>query len=229
MIKILKYKIIMNFEKFLKSFPKDKTYSIDQSLVNKYKDILPWVLLDFWKQNWLWTYWNWLIQFINPDDYIEVLNKWLLRENDFTRIPFLISAFWEIYYLRILKVEPFEDIDWDIKDVVYDVSYMEPHYSSTGLCVYKMEDFFDTIAKEDYIELLKRRSIENDRQFLFDWAIEKLGKLEPEQIYYFLPALRIWWFESVENIWKWDTRVQLEILLLQLAFWDENETSQDII
>lgn len=207
----------LDIQKFLEIYPKNETFPVSDEIIERYVNVFPEILLKFWKEHGFGTYGNGLIQFINPDEYRETLNMWLMRADDGTRIPFAISAFGNVFYWRhIYNPNPneFAPEQW-----VFDVSYFNPHNSQTGLCAYTMGEFFgEYLTDEEIVYELKwpnyfsENREENDNPNLFDPVLQKLGILRQNEMYFFVPALRLGGIDDVQYTEKGDARVHLDFL-----------------
>lgn len=211
--------------KFLETYPPTSTQPADPEIISRYENVLPEILLELWREHGFGTYGNGLFQLINPDEYRETLNTWVSWEGDGKRIPFAMAAFGEMFYWRhIYNPEPSEDFpEW-----VFDASYFNPHNSQTGLCAYTMDEFFgDYIVDPEIIAALKWQDHsgysvdlidnaleghENPESTLFEKALKKLGILQLDEMYYFVPALRLGGIDDIEYVDKGNAFVQLDIL-----------------
>jgi hypothetical protein len=169
-------------------------------LITNYQEHLPESLLELWSTHGFGFYGDGLIQLINPDLYRENFWQWLLLEDeDMTRLPIALTAFGEIFYYRSLSDDGDED-----------VSFLDPHVSESGDLAWSLEDFFNDWCcdEEQYSDFLDSKMLQQ--------AISMKGPLEKNQIYYYVPALRLGGKRDIENIDKGDAPTHLE-LLLQLA------------
>lgn len=173
----------------------------DEALIARYAEHLPASLLELWREAGFGTYANGLIQIINPDLYNAMLWGWLMRpegEEDMTRIPIALSAFGTIFYYRLLS----EDGD-------EDVSFIDPHTSRTGDLAWSLDEFFNDWCcdEENRAGLLE--------QPLLEQAIAAKGELARDQVYAFLPALRLGGSRTAESgrVGLVDASVHLHLLL----------------
>ncbi len=179
---------------FLNKFPPSQDLiKPDENIINKYKDKLPQEIIDLWKNYGFGNYGDGLIKVINPDDYLDNLFTWLGKEYD-NYVPIMITAFGDIFYYRKLT------------DTENDICMLSIHYRDIITCTYSYQEFFETyIVKDEIIkELLKKE--------LFNEAINKLGKLTSEEIYYFVPALCLGGGENIKYIDKGKATVHQNIL-----------------
>ena len=103
--------------------------------------------------------------------------KWLGKE-DHSRIPFMMTAFGDIFYFR------------NFGDYEYDISFLDIHYRNISVAAYTVHEFIEYLVDSEIEEGILRST-------LFDKAKNKLGILKANEIYFFAPALYI-----VRSIWK---------------------------
>ncbi|MBS9767558.1 MAG: DUF1851 domain-containing protein [Flavobacteriaceae bacterium] len=187
------------FKDFVSKFPpaENLTKPTDEML-SWYADKLPKHLLDFWENYGFGNYGNGLIKVVEPSEYMDSLYSWLGIEEDFTKLPILITAFGDIYYYRKLS------------DTDDDISLLDIHYRKIDVCTYNFEDFFT-----DYI-INNEISAEDLKEELFEDAVNQKGNLDYEEIFFFVPALMLGGNESVEFIDK-GIGVVHQSLLLQMG------------
>ena len=191
----------MQLQTFINKFSVDQAgNTVSFETVKKYQAYLPEALLELWQNHGFGFYGNGLLQIINPELYQDVLWSWLMKDQpDMTRLPIAISAFGLVFYYRLLS----EDGD-------EDVSFIDPHNSDIGVTAWSLTDFFnDWICDDEIIE-----------QFLEKSALAKAqtqyGKLTDNQMYCYLPALRLGGRASDLNLDKGDAATHLDFLY-QLA------------
>ncbi len=176
------------------------TEKADSAVVEHYRGHLPNALLELWRHSGFGTYSNGLIQIINPDVYKASLWKWLMRDkDDYTRLPIALSAFGSIFYYRRLNNEGVED-----------VAFVDPHTSDSSVLSWSATDFFNGV-------LCDHSSINSVLdQALFNKVVPLKGELAPNEMYYFVPALRLGGEMVADSTERGDALVHLDILL-QLA------------
>ena len=191
----------MQLQTFIDKFSVDQAgNTVSFETVKKYQAYLPEALLELWQNHGFGFYGNGLLQIINPELYQDVLWSWLMKDQpDMTRLPIAISAFGLVFYYRLLS----EDGD-------EDVSFIDPHNSDIGVTAWSLTDFFnDWICDDEIIE-----------QFLEKSALAKAqtqyGKLTDNQMYCYLPALRLGGRASDLTLDKGDAATHLDFLY-QLA------------
>lgn len=191
----------MQLQTFIDKFPVDQVgNTVSPETVKKYQAYLPEALLELWQNHGFGFYGNGLLQIINPELYQDVLWSWLMKDQpDMTRLPIAISAFGLVFYYHLLSDDGDEDI-----------SFIDPHNSDIGVTAWSLTDFFnDWICDDEIIE-----------QFLEKSALAKAqtqyGKLTDNQMYCYLPALRLGGRASDLNLDKGDAATHLDFLY-QLA------------
>ena len=165
--------------------------------VNKYRGHLPEALLELWQTHGFGFYGDGLIQLIDPDRYRDNLWGWLMREEpDMERLPIALGAFGEVFYYRKLSDDGDED-----------VSYLNPHTSEGDCLIWSLPDFFNQWCcdNENIATLLQPDRV---RQ-----AAQTQGPLADNEIYYFVPALRLGGSGGMNTVARGDAAVQLDLLL----------------
>lgn len=184
-----------SFTEFIKTFkPDDNLTKPTKEELEQFSKVLPLELLNFWKEYGFGDYGNGIIKVINPLDYMANFYDWLGLE-DFSKIPILMTGFGDIFYYRKLQ------------DDAEDVCILDIHYRKCIVCSYSLHDFFNSyiVDKEICADLLKKD--------LFEQAYKTKGKLQTNQIYFFVPALILGGGESIEYIGKGDANVHQDLLL----------------
>ena len=191
----------MQLQTFIDKFSVDQAgNTVSFETVKKYQAYLPEALLELWQNHGFGFYGNGLLQIINPELYQDVLWSWLMKDQpDMTRLPIAISAFGLVFYYRLLS----EDGDEDI-------SFIDPHNSDIGVTAWSLTDFFnDWICGDEIIEQFLEKSALAKAQTQYD-------KLSDNQMYCYLPALRLGGRASDLNLDKGDAATHLDFLY-QLA------------
>lgn len=180
--------------------PHGEMKKADAATLERYRGLLPEALLELWREVGFGFYGGGLIQVIHPDTYRQILWKWLLLdEEDWSRLPIALTSFGEILYYRNLSFDDAEDVSW-----------VNPHLSEIEVVAWSLDEFFNAWlgAEETVDSFLQPKR--------FARALESRGPLEPDEMYYFMPALRLGGNANTGAIERGDAAVQLEILY-QLA------------
>ena len=133
-----------------------------------------------------------IIKLINPEDYMDSFYKWLGKE-DFSRIPFMMTAFGDIFYFS------------NLGEGEYDISFLDIHYRNISVAAYTVEEFVEYLVDSEIGESILRRT-------LFDEAKNKLGILKANEIYFFAPVLVTGGAEDIKYIDKGDAAIHQWIL-----------------
>ncbi|WP_211227930.1 T6SS immunity protein Tdi1 domain-containing protein [Spirochaeta cellobiosiphila] len=185
-------------QKFVESYKPGDTLKADVEVINKYKEHLPECMTELWSSYGFGFYGEGIIQIINPDKYIDNLWGWLGQEENYGRVPVAISSFGIIFYYR--------QLDSDI----HDIAYIDPQTSATDVLSWDIESFFNQKILDEEL-----RSVILDKD-LNEKAQEKYGPLAIDEMYSFVPAIRLGGTKSPQNIDKCNAPIHLDILL-QLA------------
>ncbi|MDR1322195.1 MAG: DUF1851 domain-containing protein [Gracilibacteraceae bacterium] len=172
------------FKKFTETFqPAADLVKPDGKILKQYEGVLPAELIGFWRESGLGNYGGGLIKVIDPADYADSLAEWLGRR-DASKVPILVTGFGDIFYYRQLA------------EGAEDVSFLDVHHRKINVCVWSLTEFFDSfIVNPDIINELLRKE-------LFDEALKKKGRLDHDEIYFFVPALIMGGGEDVKYIDK---------------------------
>ena len=191
-------------KKFVKKFkPSENLQKPDEEVLKFFKKILPNEIIELWEEYGFGEYGNGLIKVVNPRDYMNSLYAWLGRI-DYTKIPIIVTAFGDIFYYRKLE------------DDKNDVSMLDIHYRKIAVCSYSYQDFF-----EKYI--VDKKVIKNVLKVdLYKKAEKKLGVLNYNDIFFFVPALVLGGKEDIKYIDRGNGVVHQHILF-EIGSTYENE------
>lgn len=188
---------MQNLKLFLKNFPPSGNLEkANADLLSEFKEKLPTEIIYLWENMGFGNYANGFLKLINPLDYHEILMAWLGMETpNYTRLPFLMTAFGDLFYLRLHD------------DGLYDISILDIHYREVA------------IVEEDIVAFLSEYLVDKQiseqilRKPLFFQALEKLGETTAQEIYFFAPALVLGGAEELNYLEKGSTEVHQQILL----------------
>lgn len=165
----------------------EKGQDIKQELLHRYKTILPDELIKIWEDNGLARLMGGYLKVVNPEDYQELLKETYFRGN--ISIPILVTALGDI------------------------VTFEEDQY--IGMVKYKNGNFV-MLAKNF------KRFIQNlgDDYFLEKYfqipqyieAVNKLGKLEQDECFGYVPLLGLGGSEKIQNLKKVKIREYIELI-----------------
>lgn len=188
------------FAKFLEKFPPSSNLEkpTNEVIERCRKEKMPEELIKFWNEYGFGNYGNGIIKVINPEDYDYSLSNWLGKE-DSSKIPIFMTGFGDIFYYRNLSNDEFPD--------EYDISILDIHYRNVDVCTWDLDEFLN--------EFLMDKEIQETvlRENLFEKAMKKVGKINEEEIYFFVPALVLGGAEEIKYIDKGHAGIHQEILL----------------
>ena len=184
---------------FLKKFgPATVSHTVPFSSIKRYEGKLPAQLLQYWESYGWCGYANGLFWTVNPQDYEPILERWLvgtgLSELDKYHV-IARSAFGQIYLWG-------EDTanSLSVSSYLSRYSYI-PSVLSREKFDFGTRLFFSTMQPE-----------RNDVDHLFELALKKLGPLEADEMYGFVPALALGGPMELKNLQKVKTIEHLEFL-----------------
>ena len=149
-------------------------------------------ILDFIKEYGFGNYGDGIIKLIEPEMYMDSFYRWLGKE-DYSRIPFMMTAFGDLFYFR------------NLGEGEYDISFLDIHYRKISVVAYTVEEFVEYLIDSEVEEKILRRK-------LFDEAKDKFGVLPLNEIYFFAPALVTGGGEEIKYVNKGDAAVHQSIL-----------------
>lgn len=182
------------FKEFINMYrPSGNLVKPTKEMLDWYAGKLPAELLDFWSEYGFGNYADGLIKVVEPSDYMDSFYTWIGKE-DYSRLPILVTGFGDIFYYR--KISATES----------DISLLDIHHRDISVCEYSLKDFFEKyiVNKDLSNELLKKP--------LFMNAVDKLGKLKNNEIFFFVPALVLGGAEDVKYIDKGTGSVHQRVL-----------------
>jgi hypothetical protein len=165
----------------------------EKQLLNDYKDRVPSVIINFWETYGFGKHSDGLFEIINPNEYEEIMSIWLGVKNQ-NRVPLIMTAFGDIFYHRKLT------------DTEEDISFIDVHYKNIAVVNWNSLEFFETdLCKDSFL-------IEYMDLLLFEEALNKIGPLEPGEIYSFVPALALGGAKELQYIDKANGIMHLRFL-----------------
>ena len=164
-----------------------KVADISEELIKEYEDKLPVEVIDFWKEYGFGTFYNGYLKVINPNDYMELLEKSYYMGND--SIPIFATGFGDL-------------ITWEEKEFVGIVKY---RYGDSNIICAGFEFFFKNLTDGYYDK--KHLSIQK-----YKAAVKKLGSLEYDECYGYVPLLGLGGKEAVNNLKKVKMREHIALI-----------------
>lgn len=180
-------------DKFIEMYlPGDNLVKPDEKILEFGKQMLPSEIIYLWENYGFGDYGNGIIKVVDPRDYMASLYTWLGGQ-DFNKIPIMVTAFGDIFYYR--KLDNNEN----------DISLLNIHYRKIDVCAYSYQEFFDYIIDENVKKYVLRKGLYNE-------AVNKLGYLSHDEIFFFVPALILGGAENIEYVGKGDANIHQQLL-----------------
>ena len=165
----------------------------DEKILEFGRQMLPQEIIYLWETYGFGEYADGFLKVVDPREYMNSLYTWL-GDVDYNKIPIMVSAFGDIFYYR--KLENNEN----------DISMLNIHYRRVDICAWSYQLFFEKfiIDSENRKKILK--------EDLYNEAVESLGKLKYNEIFFFVPALVIGGAEDIKFVKKGDAKVHHQVL-----------------
>lgn len=164
-----------------------KGLDMKQELVKKYKTILPDELLKIWEDYGLDTLLEGYLKVINPEEYKELLNETYFRGD--ISIPILTTAFGDIITL-------------EEGQYIGMVKYKNGSFAMLAKSFKRfIQNLSDDYFLEKYFQISK-----------YAEAVKKLGKLEHDECFCYVPLLGLGGSEKVDNLSKVKIREHIELI-----------------
>ena len=165
----------------------EKGTEMKQELLQKYKSILPDELTKIWEDYGLGRLLDGYLKVINPEEYQELLNETYFRGN--ISIPILITAFGDIVTL-------------EEGQYIGMVKYKNGSFVILAKNFKRfMQNLVDDYFLEKYFQIPQ-----------YTEAIKKLGKLEQDECFGYVPLLGLGGSEKVDNLDKVKIREHIELI-----------------
>jgi hypothetical protein len=178
----------------------------DDETLKRYRGILPDRLLDYWKEYGFCGYGEGLFWLVNPADYEELLELWLKNTPVWSRENYYViarTAFGRLFLWgdksgKTTKLDTYihNILPCDIPSVPID---REKRERFLGI-------FINNIDKK-YVD-----AYDKDDKLLFKRAFKKLGQLQNDEMYAFVPALALGGVAELKCLQKVKLQEQLSIL-----------------
>jgi hypothetical protein len=160
---------------------------VSDELIKKYEAVLPEEIISLWKEKGFGVFYGGYLKVINPDEYIELVQKSYF--NGEASIPIFATAFGDI-------------LTWEDNEYVGILNY---RYNENDIISGSFEFFYDYIADEEYVAeyfAIKK----------YNEAVEKYGKLAYDECFGYVPLLALGGRESVDNLKKVKMKEHIEII-----------------
>ena len=195
------------FQLFIDEFGEaDSCKKVPGDIIDKYRGKLPDQLLGYWHTEGWCQYANGLVWTVNPADYEDVVHAWIY-ETDLESIDqfYVIarSAFGNLYLCgeKIGQSITIISLTNSITGLAEELNEKSSDEKNKSI-----RHFFGVSDPDDY-------DMEDEEgEVLFERAIQKLGPLKDNEMYFFEPALVLGGRAKIENLQKGDIQVHLSIL-----------------
>lgn len=160
---------------------------VDSKIINKYKETIPSELISVWESYGFGSLLGGYLKIINPDEYQAIINMSYFRAN--VSIPIFATAFGDI-------------INWEENKYIRMIKYKNGTFKgiSSGFDFFWDDVITDYFCKE-FFELYK-----------YNKAIYKLGELEYDECFGYVPLLGLGGSEKVENLKKAKIKEHIELI-----------------
>ena len=165
----------------------EKGSKMEKGLIKKYKTILPAELLEIWENYGQGDLLDGYLRVINPEEYQELLNETYFR-GEFS-VPIMTTAFGDIITLE--KGEYIGIVKYKNGNFIIAVNGFDLFIQNL------MDDYY--LGK--YFQIPQ-----------YEEAVKRLGKLEHDECYGYVPLLGLGGSEKVENLSKVNIREHIEII-----------------
>lgn len=167
--------------------------------VHAYRGRVSSIILDLWTEVGRGLYSDGLFELVDPADYADSLEDWIEQED---RIPFIKTAFNDIYYYRDRGNYDFGEGDVRVEDV----SILDVNYRTVRVCSRSVETFFEHYLVDEAV-------IANElREEVVTASVARLGPLAEGEGFVFTPHLVLGGNEDAKIATKGDSLVTLDIL-----------------
>lgn len=164
-----------------------KGFEMDAQLIQKYESSLPAELVEIWKKYGTAHLMDGYLKIINPEEYQELVEESYFRGK--ISIPILVTAFGDI-----ITVEEGQYIGM--------VKYKNGNFT---ILAKNFKRFMQNLTDDYFVEKYFQTA-----QYVE--AVEKLGKLENDECFGYVPLLGLGGSEKIENISKVKIREHIELI-----------------
>lgn len=181
---------ILDFEDFVKLHRPIEIYAkCSSELINKYKTILPEIIINTWTEHGFQKFLKGFLWTVNPDQY-RYLPEFFVPQ-------FLTSE------VHVLFRTAFGDFIFLYKNQLYSYSVVTSLLLKLGQTIESFIDFN-----------LSRTASLNDGYFLktYKAALKKLGTITEDEIYAYIPAMHLGGEMKIENLQKQNMKSYLQMI-----------------
>ncbi|MBB1356218.1 GAD-like domain-containing protein [Pseudoalteromonas sp. SR45-5] len=195
----------------------------NQEILHFYQDKLPERLLEYWTEYGFCGWGDGIFWLVNPQDYHDILQTWL-QDTEFAKRA---ESGVDSYY--VIGRSAFGDlIVWGTKsgqslDINSNFGMIFPTDNTADL-----EEDGDTLTVDLFFASMSKEPLDEkdvNEKLLFERAYNKLGPLNDDEMYAFVPALALGGTNKLENLKKVNAIDHLNFL----ADLDEKRVIADIV
>lgn len=165
----------------------EKGIKFEYEIIKKYKTYLPEELIELWENYGLAKLFNGYIKVINPDNYKDLLNDSYFRGN--ISIPIFVTGFGDI-----ITIEEGEYIGI--------IRFKNGNFNIVAKNIKRfLQNINDEYFQNKYFELNQ-----------YEKAVNRLGELEDDECFGYVPLLGLGGSEKVENLQKVKIKEHIELI-----------------
>lgn len=160
---------------------------VNDETIKKYREKIPAELLLVWSEYGFGSMLDGYIKIINPDEYSSIIKMSYFRAD--VSIPIFVTAFGDI-------------ITWEENKYIGIIKYKKGNFQIIAASFkYFFNDLQDDYFIEKYLEIDKYKE-----------AVSKLGQLEYDECFGYVPLLGLGGSEKVENLKKVKVKEHIELI-----------------
>lgn len=159
---------------------------VPEEIITKYKGKIPGQFIEIWKNHGFGTFLKGYFKVINPDDFVEFINKSYFEKNC---IPLLLTALGDI-------------VAWEKNEYISLIAY---RYRNFDCLEYGCEFFLNDLSDNKYVD----RHFKNKNYYI---SLESLGNPSYDECFGYVPLLALGGAEKPENLQKVKLREHLELM-----------------
>lgn len=158
-----------------------KLSDMPEYVIEKYANVLPEQIINFWKKHGISTAFNGYLKAINPEDFTQFVSKtFILGEES---VPLFVTAFGDVITMTKYNNE-------------YKTIYIIKYKDGYGQAMLGASKLFFQLLSDDYF-LSKYFELD-----LYNQALERLGALNYTECFTFTPLLSLGGSKNIESLDK---------------------------
>ncbi|GAA0824573.1 GAD-like domain-containing protein [Colwellia asteriadis] len=187
-----------NFYNFKKFGPAIKSEPVSQEILTKYKDKLPDRLLEYWQTYGFCGWGDGVFWTVNPDDYSDILSRWLQGTEFEQRILNGVDTYHVIGVTAFGRLIIWGENSGQSIDISVNYGMLFPTDYTADLLEDGGDLTIDLFFSASSISEMDETDI--DDKPLFKPAFERLGALANDEMYGFVPALALGGAPKLDNL-----------------------------